>query len=45
MLALRDKLADPSLYMAVLDAKVVDKDVKEEDLYCAPLYSDPLQLQ
>lgn len=48
MMALRDKLNDPNLYMSVIDAKVsptyeaISK--KEEDLYCAPLYSDPLQL-
>ena len=48
MMALRDKLNDPNLYMSVMDAKLspgyeaVTK--KEEDLYCSPLYSDPLQL-
>jgi len=46
MMALRDKLNDPNLYMSVMDAKLSPSDPskKEEDLYCAPLYSDPLQL-
>lgn len=46
MMALRDKLNDPNLYMSVMDAKLSPNDPskKEEDLYCAPLYSDPLQL-
>ena len=54
MLALRDKLNDPSMYMSVLDAKAgldsptpaspVKALVKEEELYCSPLYSDPLNL-
>ena len=48
MMALRDKLNDPNLYMSVIDAKLSptyeDSSKKEEDLYCAPLYSDPLQL-
>ena len=48
MMALRDKLNDPNLYMAVADAKLsptYESAVrKEEDLYCSPLYSDPLQL-
>lgn len=49
MMALRDKLNDPSLYMSVMDAKLsptyeaVTRKT-EEDLYCSPLYSDPLQL-
>jgi len=48
MMALRDKLNDPNLYMSVIDAKLSPPSEtskkKEEDLYCAPLYSDPLQL-
>jgi len=48
MMALRDKLNDPSLYMSVIDAKLSPTyeaaPKKEEDLYCAPLYSDPLTL-
>ena len=49
MMALRDKLNDPNLYMSVMDAKLSPgyeavKEKKEEDLYCSPLYSDPLQL-
>ena len=46
MLALRDKLSDPSNYMSVLDAKAGEmpaSPVKEEELYCSPLYNDPLQ--
>ena len=50
MLALRDKLNDPNLYMSVLDAKAAGSSpvpaspvkVEAEDLYCAPVYSDPL---
>ena len=51
MLALRDKLNDPNLYMSVLDAKAAGsspmpaspvKVEPAEDLYCAPVYSDPL---
>ena len=54
MLALKDKLNDPSLYMSVLDCKAGVgsptpasplKEVVQEELYCSPLYSDPLQLQ
>ena len=47
MMALRDKLNDPNLYMSVADAKSPTYEAlrKEEDLYCAPLYSDPLQLK
>lgn len=49
MMALRDKLNDPNLYMSVIDAKTssptYEASRKEEDLYCAPLYSDPLQLK
>ena len=48
MMALRDKLNDPNLYMAVADAKLsptYESVVrKEEDPYCLPLYSDPLEL-
>ena len=48
MMALRDKLNDPNLYMAVADAKLsptYETAVrKEDDLYCSPLYSDPLQI-
>merc|ERR1711970_962275 len=54
MMALRDKLSDPNLYMSVLDAKPSGNHststakkppgALEEDLYCSPLYSDPLQL-
>jgi len=46
MMALRDKLNDPNLYMSVMDAKLSPSDPskKEEDLYCAPVYSDPLQI-
>merc|ERR1712106_17453 len=46
MMALRDKLNDPNLYMSVMDAKLSPSDPskKEEDLYCSPLYADPLQL-
>ena len=46
MMALRDKLNDPNLYMSVMDAKLSPSDPskKEEDFYCAPVYSDPLQL-
>jgi len=46
MMALRDKLNDPNLYMSVMDAKFSSSDPskKEEDLYCSPLYADPLQL-
>lgn len=48
MMALRDKLNDPNLYMSVIDAKLSPPSEtskkEEEDLYCAPLYSDPLQL-
>jgi len=46
MMALRDKLNDPNMYMSVMDAKLSPSDPskKEEDLYCSPLYSDPLQL-
>ena len=48
MMALRDKLNDPSLYMSVADAKLSPSYEtalrKEEDLYCSPLYSDPLQI-
>ena len=48
MLALRDKLNDPNLYMSVADAKLCPTYEtamrKEEDLYCSPLYSDPLQI-
>lgn len=50
MLALRDKLNDPNMYMSVLDAKAAGSSpvpaspvkVEAEDLYCAPVYSDPL---
>ena len=50
MLALRDKLNDPNMYMSVLDAKAAGSSpvpaspvkVEVEDLYCAPVYSDPL---
>ena len=50
MLALRDKLNDPNMYMSVLDAKAAGTSpvpasplkVEAEDLYCAPVYSDPL---
>ena len=47
MMALRDKLNDPTLYMSVADARspTYETSKKEEDLYCAPLYSDPLQLK
>ena len=47
MMALRDKLNDPTLYMSVADARspTYEASKKEEDLYCAPLYSDPLQLK
>ena len=49
MMALRDKLNDPNLYMSVIDAKTssptYEASRKEEDLYCSPLYSDPLQLK
>jgi len=48
MMALRDKLNDPSLYCTVMDAKGAGPapkgDHKEEDLYCAPIYSNPNQL-
>ena len=46
MMALRDKLNDPSLYCTVLDAKGggAGGTVKEEDFYCAPIYSDPNQI-
>lgn len=53
MMALRDKLSDPNLYMSVLDAKsptnhstsTTKKPVRlDDDLYCSPLYCDPLQL-
>ena len=49
MMALRDKLNDPNLYMAVADAKLgptyeTALRKEEEDLYCSPLYSDPLQI-
>ena len=50
MLALKDKLNDPNMYMSVLDAKAAGMSpvpaspvkVEPEDLYCAPVYSDPL---
>jgi len=47
MLALKEKLNDPSLYMSVADAKqkenmVLNIPLKEEELYCSPLYADPL---
>ena len=44
LLALRDKLQDPTLYASVLDAKISPSSEagRQEDLYCAPLYSDPL---
>jgi len=49
MSALRDKLNDPMMYMSVADAKACASPqpaspvkVVEEEVYCAPLYSDPL---
>ena len=45
MMALRDKLNDPSLYCTVLDAKAGSTAVPQEDLYCSPLYVDPNQLK
>jgi len=45
MMALRDKLNDPSLYCTVLDAKAGSTSVPQEDLYCSPLYVDPNQLK
>ena len=55
MMALRDKLNDPTLYCTVMDAKEADKSGgtdkagaaaggTEEGLYCAPIYSDPNQI-
>lgn len=41
MMALREKLNDPTLYCTVLDAAKARRG--EEDLYCAPIYSDPNQ--
>ena len=48
MMALREKLSDPNLYMTVMDAKeAADTQLSlgnggEEEVYCAPIYSDPL---
>ena len=38
-----EKLNDPLLYCTVLDAAKARRG--EEDLYCAPIYSDPNQQQ
>ena len=46
MMALRDKLNDPSLYCTVLDAKAGQSTAAvQEDLYCAPIYCDPNQIK
>ena len=57
MMALRERLNDPSMYCTVLDAKgggfsgslmpsggTSSSKPQEEELYCAPIYCDPNQL-